>query len=337
MASTAVRITNYDQLPVWARPVADQIQAFGYDKWEFDPTYPVTDAYTTQRVQVRDEEHTGQRTEVTHYAQAMKRVQFPPGVVTSDGRYVDFNTRARAAHKLGWPGYPVFILNVDFGRAGEAQQKRVRLLAAAFNTKGPKPLTRDEQAAIIRQFADDPAWETEKIADHLGVTPATVNNVFAQIRAESKAAQLGVPFNGKVSATVRATLGGKTDKLTDPLFCEITRLTQDAGLNIRELRELCNHVQGMPGSEADKLNVINDWRGERSQQIAHFKASGKAIPPPSAEMRGKMAFILRHEGHAADLVDYNPGTAAEYLIKLETCQRVLADLVIAQRQSIETQ
>lgn len=332
-AKTSIRITDYDQLPAWARPVADQIQAFGF-KWEFDPMYPISDAYTTQRVQVRDEEHIGQKSEVTHYAEAMKRgTQFPPGVVTTDGRYVDFNTRARAANKIGWATYPAFIINVHFANAGEADANRVRLLGAAFNTKGPKPLTREEQADIIKHFADDPAWKAEKLADHLGVTPATVTNVFAQVRAERKAAKLGVPFNGAVTSTVRATLGGKVEKLTDPLFREITRLTQDAGLNSRELRDLCSKVQEAPGSESDKLQVVSNWRQEREPQIAHYKASGKVLPPPPVELRKRLGFILGYEGRAADLVDYNPSTAAEYLAKVETGARVLSQLADAQRRA----
>ena len=282
-------IKNREQLPEWAKPVADQITSLGFT-WEFDYQYPVTDAYTTQRVQIRDEGHTGQKSEVGKYAEAMKRgAQFPPGVVTKDGRYVDFNTRARAAHKNGWLHYPVFIINIDFGKATENDQNRARLLGASFNTKGPKPLTREEQARLIKPFAGNKDWKAEKLAEHLGVTPATVNSVFAQVRAEQEASRLGVPFNGTVSPTVRTALGGKLDKLTDPLFRELTRLTQDAGLGKPEVNELCKKMQETPGSEEDKLAVISSWRTERGPQISHYKASGKPVPPKSVELRRRMA------------------------------------------------
>ena len=282
-------IKNRDQLPEWAKPVADQIVSLGFT-WEFDYQYPVADAYTTQRVQIRDEGHIGQKSEVSKYAEAMKRgAQFPPGVVTKDGRYVDFNTRARAANKLGWLHYPVFIINIDFGKATANDQNRARLLGASFNTKGPKPLTREEQAELIKPFAGSKDWKAEKLAEHLGVTPATVNNVFAQVRAEQEASRLGVPFNGTVSPTVRAALGGKRDKLTDPLFREVTRLTQDAGLGQRDVNELYKQVQETLGSEEDKLEVISSWRTERGPQIAHYKASGKPVPPSPSNYAGAWA------------------------------------------------
>src|SRR5258708_32944699 len=86
-----------DKLPDWAKSTASKIEDLGF-RWEFNWEYPVPDLDTVQRVQIRDEAHIGQASEVRLYAEAMKRGdKFPPGVVTQDGRIVDFNTRARAA------------------------------------------------------------------------------------------------------------------------------------------------------------------------------------------------------------------------------------------------
>ncbi|MFZ0230470.1 MAG: hypothetical protein WAL41_26800, partial [Mycobacterium sp.] len=107
----ATAIKDKSALPDYEKSTADRIENLGF-KWEFEYKYPIQAPDTVQRVQIRKDQH-APPAEVTRYAQAMKRGdQFPPGVVTKDGRYVDFNSRAMAAHKLGWLDFPAFILNV---------------------------------------------------------------------------------------------------------------------------------------------------------------------------------------------------------------------------------
>jgi len=321
--ATATTIKNSDQLPEYAKSTARQIEALGF-KWELDYEYPIPEPSTTQRIQIRNVDHVARPTEVTKYKEAMKRGdKFPPGVVTRDGRFVDFNTRAMAAYKLGWPTFPAFIINVDFGNCTEIERERVRLLGAAFNTKGPKPLTREEIADTVGAVASNPDWTAAKVAQHLGVSQGTVNSVFAQVKAERRAEKLGVHFNGSVSATNKAALGQRSDKLTDRPFGEIARLAQDAGLEVRELRDLLNKVEGVTGSDEEKVAVVDAERAARDTQIAHYKATGKAKPPLSVELRRRLAFILDNRNDPGVMAEYNPVTAAEHLQKITEVIEIL--------------
>jgi hypothetical protein len=323
-----------EKLPDWAKSTAHQIEDLGF-RWEFDWEYPVPDPGTVQRVQIRDETHVGQVSEVRKYAEAMKRGdKFPPGVVTKDGRIVDFNTRARAAERLGWPTFPAFILDVSFSTADSFSRQRLRMLGAAFNTGGPKPLTRAELTDIVREAAANPAeWDTDKVSQHLSVTRGTVAGIFAQFRAEKRAEQLGVKFNGAVPPSNRALLGQRSDKLADEPFKEITRLAQDAGLSSGDLRDLCNRTVAVTTGDADRLKLIADERVARESQITTFRAAGKRRPPLSSRVHTYVDFITGYDGNVADLIDGNPSTREDYIRKIDTAINVLTTLLRAQREA----
>jgi hypothetical protein len=326
-------ITSRQSLPDYAKPTADKIERLGF-RWEFDYEYPVPEPDKTQQVQVRDAEHLAPQPEVTKYAAAMKRGdKFPPGVVTRDGRYVDFNTRAKAAHKLGWPHFPVFILNVNYAAATESERERVQLLAASFNTTHGNRLTRAELTYNVRMVAGNPDWTPEQVAKLLGITNGTVGAIFAQFRAEQRARQLGVPLNGAVTDSNKGILGQRSPKFTDRPYREIVRLTQDAGLTSHELRDLCNRVLAA-GTEDEQVGVVQAERASREAQIAHFTATGRKRPPLSSELRKRLGFILGHETDVGNLLDLNPETRADYIQQLDQAVAVLRAIADAQRQAL---
>jgi hypothetical protein len=330
----APAIKDKNSLPDYAKPVADKIEKLGF-KWEFDYEFPVPDPDKTQRVQIRNEDHIAKPADVNVYAAAMKRGdKFPPGVVTKDGRFVDFNTRAKAAHKLGWPHFPAFVINVNYGAATESERERVQLLGASFNTTHGKRLDRNELAMNIRFVANNPDWTAERVAALLGISQATVNALFAQARAEQRAKRLGVTLNGSVTASNKAILGQRSEKLTDAPFKAIAMLAQDAGLTHGELRDLCNRVQVVEGSEAERVAVVEKERGARAAQIAHHVSTGKKKPPLSTELRKRLTFTLGYEGKEDELVDFNPETASEYMRQLERGIAVLRAVADAQRTSM---
>ena len=260
--------------------------------------------------------------------------QFPPGVVTRDGRYVDFNTRAKAAHKLGWPDFPAFVLSTAFDTASDSERERLYLLGAAFNTKHGLRLNRKEVSDVIRKVAGNPDWTVEVVAKHLGLTQSVVKSVFAQFRAEERAARLGVNFNGSITESNKAMLGQRSEKLTDRPFAEIAKLAQEAGLTNEELRDLCNRVQEAEGSDDAKVAVIEAEREAREAQIAHFKATEKKRPPESVNLRKRLGFITGFTAKVADLLDYNPATAADYLKQVEEASATLKALAEAQRKAL---
>jgi hypothetical protein len=327
-------IKDMSDLPDYAKSTAARIEALGF-KWDFDFKYPIEAPDTVQRVQIRDEAREAPSAEVTRYAAAMKRGdQFPPGVVTRDGRYVDFNTRAKAAYKLGWPDFPAFILNVRFDNASDSERERLYLLGAAFNTTAGKRLDRKEVADIIRKVAGNPDWSVPQVAKLLGLTESTVKSVFAQFRAEDRAERLGVHFNGSITESNKALLGQRSEKLTDQPFTEIAKLTQEAGLTSTELRDLCNRVDAEAGSEDAKIAVIQAERDAREAQIAHFKATAKKRPPESVNLRKRLGWITGFNAKVADLLDYNPATATDYLKQVEEASALLTQLAEQQRQAI---
>ena len=329
----APAIKDISDLPDYAKPTAARIENLGF-KWEFDYKYPIQAPDTVQRVQIRDAAHEAPAAEVTRYAAAMKRGdQFPPGVVTRDGRYVDFNTRAKAAWKLGWPDFPAFILNVRFDSSTDSEQERLLLLGAAFNTTAGKRLDRKEVADIIRKVAGNPDWTVPQVAKLLGLTENTVKSVFAQFRAEDRAEKLGVHLNGSITESNKAMLGQRSEKLTDPPFAEIAKLTQEAGLTSEELRDLCNRVQEA-GTEDDKVAIVRAEREARDAQIAHFKATAKKKPPESVNLRKRLGWIAGFNANVTELLDYNPGTAAEYLKQVEEASDLLKRLAEHQRKAL---
>lgn len=329
----ATAIKDKSALPDYAKSTADRIENLGF-KWEFDYKYPIQAPDTVQRIQVRDEAHQAPPAEVTRYAQAMKRGdQFPPGVVTLDGRYVDFNTRAKAAHKLGWPDFPAFIVNVRFDAATESEHERLYLLGASFNTTAGKRLDRKEIADILRKVAGNEDWTVPQVAKLLGLTESTVKSVFAQFRAEERAERLGIHFNGSITESNKAMLGQRSEKLTDQPFLEIAKLTQEAGLTSGELRDLCNKVQDA-GTENDKVTIVRAEREAREAQIAHFKATAKKRPPESVNLRKRLGWISGFQTNVTDLLDYNPATAADYLKQVEDASALLQKLAEEQRKAI---
>lgn len=326
MAST---ITDRKLLPDNAQPIADQIEKLGF-KWEFNYQYPLPHPDKVQRLQIRA--IPAPPPEVQKYAAAMKRGDaFPPGVVTRDGRFVDFNTRAKAAWKTNRRDFPVFVISTSYESASETERERMFLLGAAFNSHGPKPLTRSELAELVGKIRDKD-WTAERVAELLSVTTSRVTAVFAQRKAEQRAQRLGVSFNGSVTSSSRSMLGQRGEKLNDQPFAAITRLAQDAGLTNEELRDLCNRVQAETGSDEEKVAVVDAERNARQAQIENYRATSRRRPPLSSETLKRTRYLEGFTGKVIDLVDYNPNTGVDYLASVERAAQVLTELAQAQRE-----
>lgn len=331
-AYVASTITDRKGLPDNAQPIADQIEALGF-KWAFNYQYPLPAPEKAQRLQVR--EQVAPPAEVAKYAAAMKRGDvFPPGVVTRDGRFVDFNTRSMAAWKTGRRDYPVFIVSASFEDASDSERERLLLLAGAFNTHGPKPLTRAELAKLVGEIKGSD-WTAERVAALLGVTNSRVNQVFAQRKAERRAERLGVPFNGSLTASSRTMLGQHGDKLNDRPFAAIARLAQDAGLTGAELRDLSKRVQEASGSDDEKMALIDAEREARKAQIENYRATEKRRPPLSSDVLKRTRWLEGFTGNISELVDYNPNTGGGYLMSVERAAQVLTALAVMQREENE--
>jgi hypothetical protein len=330
----AITMKDRQNLPDLAKPIAAKIEALGF-RWEFDYEYPVPDPDKTQRLQIRDADHVAQPSEVNRYAAAMKRgVKFPPGVVTKDGYFVDFNTRAKAASKLGWPTFQAFILDVNYQSADQFKKDAVLLLAGAFNADAGNRLTRAETVKLVKSMATSGDFEPARVETVLNLTPGTASNVYAQARAEARAERLGVPFNGSVPPSHRTKLGQTGEKITDAPWRETVRLTQDAGLTTEELRDLITRILADTEGDSSRLMLLANERAVRGAQISHYKASGRKRPPASTNLRARLAFINSFSGKTGELVDRNPETAREYLELVSAAAQILRQVERAQSEAI---
>jgi hypothetical protein len=320
-------------LPDNAKPTAARIEQLGF-KWKYDSDYPVPDPDKAQRLQIRDEQHIAPTADINRYALAMKRGdKFPPGVVTEDGYCVDYNTRAAAAHKLGWPTFHAFIVDVRYATATGFQRDSLMLLGAAFNSGHGKGLTRAEQIKIIRQVQAGGNYDAGRVEAYLNLSKNMASNVYAQVRAEDRAQRLGIPFNGSVTASNRAMLAQRVEKLSDQPWKEIARLAQDSGMTGEDLSDLCNRVNAETSGDAARLAIIATERDARDAQIRRFTATGKKRPPASSNLRKRLGFILDYQERVGDLVDYNPTTAKDYLEQVATAAAVLRRLERAQSEA----
>lgn len=331
--SATISSKEKNKLPDWAVSTANQIEDLGFTDWSFNWDEPVpTDEV---RIQVRNEKNVGQVGEVLVYAEAMRRGdKFPPVVYTRDGTRIDGNTRLRAAQKLGWPTFPAFVINQDIKDADAFTQERFFALGGAFNSGGPKPLSRAEMTELVKRLARNPEhWTADKVAQHLHVKRGTVSAVFAEIRAEQRATALGVKLNGAVCPSAKTQLGGKSEKLSDDVFREVAQLTQAAALSTTDLSDLLKRVTTITTGDKERLNVIAAEREVRKPQIEGFAAGGRKKPLPSAGIRQAAERIAQFRADDVQaLVDGNPSTRESYLDTLVKAESVLSRLIDAQRQ-----
>lgn len=322
-------IKDRQVLPDIAKPTADLIERLGF-KWELDYEYPLPD--TAQRVQIRDLKHYAPSAQVAAYAAGMRRGdKFPPIVVTKDGHLVDGNTRVEAARRNKRPDVQAFILNVNYEQASEKERRRLKILGAGFNTRNGKGIDRNEIARAVKEVAGDGTWDATRVAALLGVTDSTVQGIFAEQKARERAHKLGIELNGSVPATQVKMLGQRSPKFNDEPFAGVTRLTQDAGLDSRALRDLCDRVQAA-GTDPEKMAIISEERKSREQQIAEYTATGKKVPPSSAELRRKLGYVLGFEDNPRGLVEFNRDVAERHLQQLVKSSEILQAAITAQRE-----
>jgi hypothetical protein len=324
-------IKDRKQLPEVAKPTADLIERLGF-KWELDYEYPLPDV--AQRVQVRSPKHVAPAAQVAQYAAAMRRGdKFPPIVVTEDGHLVDGATRVKAAEKTkGRPDIQAFVLNVDYETATDSVRNRLSLLGAGFNTRNGKGIDRSEIARAVKAVAGDGSYDATRVAALLGVTDTTIQGIFAEQRARERAGKLGIHLNGSVPVSQVRLLGQRSAKLNDEPFATLTKLTQDAGLAVSEVRDLCDRMHSV-GSDQEKMAILAGERQSRDDQIAEYKASGKKHPPASGELRRKLGYVTGYADNPRALVEFNRDVAARHLDVIKQSIAVLEAVAAAQDEA----
>lgn len=318
MAATAT-ITDHEKLPDEARMTARLIKRLGFN-WELDLRYPTPDP-SQKRVQIRAEKHYSPAAEVTKYAAAMARNDaFPPVVVTRDGFLLDGNTRAEAARKNKYPTIPAFILDRDYENAPEQVLRRMHLLGAGFNIRNGRGIDRREITNAVLAVGTGTDYDASQIAKQLGVSAGLVQGVLSEQRARERAEKSGVHVNGSVPTSQLRRLGQAP--LNDKPFMALLQLTQDAGLSVTEINEVIKEVKAA-GSDEAAMELINQHRADRREQIAEFAAVGKSRPAYSSQLRQRLGFILNYEDNPKALLELNPTMAETHR---ETVRRAIGVL-----------
>lgn len=322
-------LTKRTDLPDLALPTVELVERFGFSNWRFDYEYS-TPQDSARRVQVRDERHYAPAAMVTQIAASMRRGdKMPPIVVTADGYLVDGNTRSEAAKHNRFPAVHAVILSDRYEGASDGVRRRLHLLGAAFNTRNGKGIDRSEIAIAVQEIGNDRSYDASRIAELLGVTDSQVRNILAEKRARDRAERHGVHLNGSVPGTQLRRLGQSSEKLNDQPFVELVRLTQDCGLTSNELSDLIGKCRGS-GSDDAALALLVQERAARAEQIAEFRARGKAKPPYSAQLRQRLGFLLQHEDDPSRFVEYSPNLADDHRQQVTRAIDVLRRVLDAQ-------
>jgi hypothetical protein len=314
-----VIITSRENLPDEACAVAAHIEDLGF-KWTYDSRYPTPDP--SRRIQIRDEQHYAPKQQVKQYAAAMQRGDnFPPGVATADGYAVDGNTRIEAARENKYPTIEMFILDREYENASEQVQQTIYLLAAVLNSTHGNGLEENEIRRAIISAARRDRFDAKRITAFLRLPPDYVNNILNEKYAEDRAQVNGIQVSDQLHPT-KLRLLGRAKRLYDKPWSELFLLTQDSGLSAHDLRRLIKAVENA-GSEEVQLDLVATDRMERRDQIAEYRATGKARVPISGQLRRSLGFVIGFEANPRELVEHNRALAESHQVALERALKVL--------------
>lgn len=325
------KIVERQKLDDIDKPVVDLIEKFGF-AWEADYRYPTPDQ--SKRIQIRAEEHLAPAAKVAEIRAAMRRNDPVPSiVVTADGYTVDGNTRTRAAVANKFPTMHAIVLDVEVESATEGESRRLRVLGAAFNARHGKNIDRNELRRAVDHISEDATYTATRIAALLGVTDATVNNIMAEKRAHDRASGMGFHVNGSLTPSKLRALGHASEVLHDEPFRQLFGLVQDSGMTQEETGELLKTIRKAQ-SDTEALSLIAHEREARREQVAHFKASGRSVPPDSGKLRRSLGFVLGFDGRESELIERNPHLAQEHIDKIEKAIAILEAVADAQEKFV---
>src|SRR6185312_1597416 len=123
--------------------------------------------------------------------------------------------------------------------------------------------------------------------------------------------RLGIELNGSVPVSIKTRLGQRSDKFSDPVFRDLTRLIQQAGLTSEEVQDLCKGVLDITSGDQERLDFISSERVAREDQIRLYVPGGKRKVPGATDARPRMKWFVDRQ--ATELVDSNPHSRDDYL------------------------
>lgn len=313
--------TQIERFPSEARFGAERIKKHGFEPGYIED-YPLVSQ--DRRMQIRAISSVAPRNEVVKYQQALKRGDLmPPVIVTSDGWLVDGATRTEAARRLGWKKFPALVLDVLYEHAGQEQLRRLMELGADFNDTHGRGMSTANLMSIINATADDHDTPST-VALRMKIPTSRATTLLNAVKATRRARRLGVELDNSLTNSHLKLLGGKEEKLMDPVFGKLVTLAQDAHLSIGALTELCKRVQSL-GTENERLTLLDTERGVYRDVIS----GGERRPSKAAKVRQHLGFLL-HEDNPELMVEFSVDAAADYRQVLINSRKRIDQILEAQ-------
>jgi hypothetical protein len=308
----------------------DLVEKFGFQP-EIDYELPLPPE--GKRHQIRDAKHYAPVSKVNEIAAALERGDILPAIiVTRDGTVVDGATRVTAHRKKKYPKIRAVVLDCDYESASSDALARLALLGAASNLHHGIGIDRNELHRAVAFIVDhNDTYDGTRLAALLSVTEATIKGILAEKRARDRAQTLGITLNGSVKATQLRILGQASDKFDDQPFSALVSLVHDTGLDTTELLNLLKRLRQGEQNESAKLATIATERAARREQIATYRASGKARPPAAGTLRRTLGFLLGKHDDPGALVERNPDLGAMHLGVLQQAADILATVIPLQQ------
>lgn len=306
-----------------------QIEEFGYS-WTLDPDFDLTQLTPGKRVQIR-----------SHYGKAVDEMapsdwvekykikmdagsEFPPPVVTLDNWLLDGNTRVGAYRARRDFSAPVIIINQRWETASEQERHEMFIIAAAGAADTGNPLTREENAELIRHFVAR-GTRPGVAARILGVHTSVVSAARRQQAAEARMARAGLDSRDFTPTAVRSVMTRKVLDLNDQPFAALVRLASDAGLGSGEVSLLVDKVKET-GSDAGALQVLEDERLAVEDRIRERVITGtlKTAMSPSTMVRRQLGYLTKFAGDEVSLAKIAPSLRDTYIRDLKKAVGVLS-------------
>jgi hypothetical protein len=315
-----------------AKPVTDAITAFGFE-YTFVPDYLLSQI--AGNVQIRDIKNVAPLDRVLLYAEDMSRGQgYNPIVVSADHLMLDGHTRRGAALKIKRLTLPAFVLNRKYEDELTPQQRsvqnRMHGLGTALNQHG-LPMTRREIRHQIELIGPNAGYDAARLAQLLHVQESFVQNIFAEMRARERFAEVKFEPARELTASQLRSLGRA--QINNAPYKALCDLTEKANLTPTEIDHIRKEAKDRRDDDA-ALTYIQQEREARASQIEDFKAHGKADTSNALLLRQRLGFIRRFKGKERELCEHNPSTVAKHIADIKDAIEVL-ERVLDEQESDE--
>jgi len=268
--------------------------------------------------QVRESVNRGRAEMVDRMATQMQAGAVLPPIIVNEADMVldEGNTRLAAHMKIGRHAIAVYLIKA---RSLAAR----RQLAAWCNATHGQPLTPTETVRLAEEWINQ-GIPQEKIAEMLDVRVDYVRRVSRELEFQERAARLNVQAPTLTRATQRSIAQAAKN---DPVFVELTRLAEAAGLTQSDVDKIGRDLASARSDQA-AVKVLEAERERRGEQIdQRQRGIQKPIPNYSTQLAMHLSWVLKRS--VTDLVEYNPDRRRRAIEEVRQAYVLLGNLLRA--------